>query len=265
MQIDVAFLPQLVAGSAADRGVCIVIDILRATTTLTSLLELGATGVLVAPSADAARAARVRDPGAILLGEVSGLRPADFDLGNSPRELVAGVVAGRRAICATSNGTAAIRAVASAPATFLGCLRNATAVAARAVALVREGALPVTIVCSGGAGGRAFALDDTLVAGHLVLLLVAEAERAGVPAALSEAALAASTLRRAEVGPNLHPPAERWEAALRATSAGRHLAALGLGDDIPFCARPDRTGCVPVVGMAAEGVVIGLDLPIGAV
>jgi 2-phosphosulfolactate phosphatase len=263
VQINVALLPQLAAGSPADRGVCIVIDVLRATTTLTTLLELGATGVLVAPGADAARAAKADDPAAILLGEVSGLRPADFDLGNSPRELASAGVAGRRAICATSNGTAAIRGVADAPATLLGCVRNGTAVAARAFALAREGAWPVTIVCSGGAGGRAFALDDTLVAGHLALLLAGEAERVGVPATLDDAALAARTLRRAEVGPGALPPADRWEAALRSTSAGRHLAAIGLGDDIPFCAQPDRTDRVPVVRMVGERVMVGLAEPGG--
>lgn len=83
VRIQVAFLPQLAAREPAERGVCIVIDILRATTTLTTLLEYGAVEVLVAPNADAAREEKRRDPGALLLGEIGGLRPDDFDLGNS--------------------------------------------------------------------------------------------------------------------------------------------------------------------------------------
>src|SRR5215212_1996288 len=172
VRIQVAFLPQLSPVGSEQRGVCIVIDVLRATTTLTTLLERGATLVTVAPDAEAARESRRRDPAALLIGEIGGLRPADFDLGNSPREYTPTLVAGRRAICHTSNGTAAIRAVANAPLTLLGCLRNATAVAGLAFREARASDLPVTIVCSGGSGGRAFALDDTLVAGQLALLLL---------------------------------------------------------------------------------------------
>lgn len=254
MRIQVAFLPQLAAREPAERGICIVIDILRATTTLTTLLEYGAVGVLVAPDADAAREEKRRDPGALLLGEIGGLRPDDFDLGNSPRELSPANANGRRAICHTSNGTAAIRAVAGAPAVLLGCLRNATAVAERAFALALADDLPVTIVCAGGAGGRAFALDDTLVAGQLAALIVAAAARAGQVAVLDDAAGAAVTLFRVEVGDALSPAAEGWEAALRRTSAGQHLAAIGLADDIPFCAQLDTTTFVPLAQTTGEQV-----------
>lgn len=258
MRIRVAFLPQLAAPEPAARGICVVIDILRATTTLTTLIEYGAAAVLVAPHAAAARAEKGRDPDALLLGEIGGLRPPDFDLGNSPRELSPARIASRRAICHTSNGTAAIRAVAGASAVLLGCLRNATAVAGRALALARAGDLPITIVCAGDAGGRAFALDDSLVAGQLALLIGAEAERAGLPVVMDDAALAACALHRAEVGPALRPTAEGWTAALARTAAGRHLAAIGLGDDIPFCAGLDTTTVVPLAQIEAERVVLTL-------
>ena len=254
MRIQVAFLPQLAAREPAERGICIVIDILRATTTLTTLLEYGAAGVLVAPDADAARDEKRRDPGALLLGEIGGLRPDDFDLGNSPRELSPANAGGRRAICHTSNGTAAIRAVAGAPAVLLGCLRNTTAVAGKAFALALADDLPVTIVCAGGSGGRAFALDDTLVAGQLAALIVAAAERSGQGTMLDDAAGAAVTLFRAEVGDVLSPAAGRWEAALRRTSAGQHLASIGLADDIPFCAQFDTTTLVPLAQATGEQV-----------
>lgn len=256
MLIQVAMVPRVLPTAPADSGVCIVIDVLRATSTLTTLVGYGAARVLVAPGAEAAREARRRDPGALLIGEIGGLRPEDFDFGNSPREYSPAVIADRRAICHTSNGTAAIRSVAAAPLTLLGCLRNAGAVAALAFDAAREGDLPVTIVCSGGDGGRIFALDDTLVAGQLALLLRDRAERAGVPVAEDDATAAACTLRRAELGPDLSPPAAAWEAALRRTVAGRHLAQIGLGDDIPFCADPDRTDLVPVARLVDGAVVV---------
>lgn len=256
MHIQVAFLPQLAAHEPAMRGICIVIDILRATTTLTTLLEYGSAGVLISPNAEAAREEKRRDPEALLLGEIGGLRPADFDLGNSPHEISSVVVGGRRAICSTSNGTAAIRAVAEAPAVLLGCLRNATAVAGKAFDLARADNLPVTIICAGGAGGRAFALDDTLVAGQLTVLIAAAAEDAGQVAVLDDAAGAAVTLFRAEVGGALSSANGAWEAALRRTTAGQHLASIGLSEDIPFCAQFDTTTLVPLAQSSAERVTL---------
>ncbi len=264
MRIQVAFVPQLLPDPAA-RGVCVVIDILRATTTLTTLLEYGAAQVLVAPQASAARALKAADPAALLLGEIGGLRPPDFDHGNSPHELAPARVRGRRAICHTTNGTAAIRAAIAAPLTLLGCLRNATAVIAHGyVAAVQQG-VPLTIVCSGGSGGRAFALDDTLVAGAFVALAAALAAAldaaAGASPDLDEAADAALTLHRVAFGGASRPDAARWAVALAETSAGRHLAGLGLGADIPFCAQVDATRAVPVAALEGDAVV--LRLPVG--
>lgn len=261
MRIQVSLVPQLLPAAPAARGVCIVIDVLRATTTLTTLLEYGAAQVLVASQASEARALRGADPLALLLGEIGGLRPPDFDYGNSPHELVPARVAGRRAICSTTNGTAAIRAAIAAPLTLLGCLRNATAVVAHAHAAARERDVPLTIVCSGGGGGRAFALDDTLVAGELVARAIESALAAGTSPDLDEAADAALTLYRATFGGDVRPDAARWTTALAETSAGQHLIGLGLGVDIPFCAQIDATRAVPAA--ALEGGAVVLRLPMG--
>jgi 2-phosphosulfolactate phosphatase len=260
MRIQVALVPPLLPAPTA-RGVSIVIDILRATTTLTTLLEYGAARVLVAPQATEARALKAADPAALLLGEIGGLRPPDFDYGNSPHELAPARVAGRRAICSTTNGTTAIRAAIVAPLTLLGCLRNATAVVAHGYAAAREQSMPLTIVCSGGGGGRAFALDDTLVAGELVALAIESDATVGASPDLDEAADAALTLYRAAFGTASRPDASRWAKALAETSAGRHLIGLGLGADIPFCARVDATRAVPIASL--EGGAVVLRLPDG--
>jgi 2-phosphosulfolactate phosphatase len=258
MRIQVALVPDLLPDTPAARGVCIVIDILRATTTLTTLLEYGAARVLVAPQVNEARALRAADPAALLLGEIGGLRPHDFDYGNSPHELMPTRVIGRRAICHTTNGTAAIRAAIAAPLTLLGCLRNATAVVEHAHAVAREQGVPLTIVCSGGGGGRAFALDDTLVAGELVALAAALANAAGQYPELDEAAAAALTLHRAAFDATTRPDAARWALALAETNAGRHLTELRLGADIPFCAQVDATRIVPVAALEGDAVVLRL-------
>jgi 2-phosphosulfolactate phosphatase len=257
-RIDVAFLAQLVSPEAAASSVCVVIDVLRATTTLTTLLACGATQIAVAADATAAREAKRDDPAAILLGEIGGLRPIDFDLGNSPREISSQVVDGRRAICSTSNGTAAIRAVATAPVVMLGCLRNSAAVARVALDRAREGDRPILIVCSGGAGGRSFALDDTLAAGQIVVALTGEAANAGVSIELSDAAVASETLRQASLAGIQEPAHNVWEQVLRRTSAGQHLARIGLGDDIPFCAEIDRETTVPLVRSVGSAVLVSV-------
>lgn len=112
----------------------------------------------------------------------------------------------------------------------------------------------MTIVCAGGASGRTFGLDDTLVAGQLAALIIAAAERVGQGAVLDDAAGAAVTLVRAEVGDVLSPAPEEWEAALRRTTAGQHLTSIGLAEDIPICAQFDTTTFVPLAHTAGEQV-----------
>jgi 2-phosphosulfolactate phosphatase len=271
VRIDVAFIPQLAPPEAAASSVCVVIDVLRATTTLTTIVACGAALVAVAADVTAARALKAADREAILMGEIGGLRPSDFDLGNSPREISPQVIGGRRAICHTSNGTAAIRAVATAPIVLLGCLRNSAAVARAAFVHAQEGERSILIVCSGGAGGRAFALDDALAAGQIVAALAEEAAVAGLPTELSDAAIASRTLRQSALAgvegiAGVEEPAHtRWEQVLRRTSAGQHLTQIGLGDDIPFCAEIDRETTVPLVRSSEGAVLVGVATPLLAV
>ncbi len=256
MRAQVLLLPQLVGGASFDLGICIVIDILRATTTLTTLLEYGVQAISIAPDVEAARAEKAHDPAALLLGEIGGLRPADFDFGNSPTELIPAQLTDQRAICQTSNGTAAIRAVDAAPTVLLGCLRNATAVMTAAYQQGRADDLPITVVCAGGRGGRAFALDDTLVAGQLLTILQELCATDGDDLLLDEAALAACTLHLGVFGTATHPAAADWQLALEQTAAGQHLIGLGLGADIPFCAQLDSTTLVPVARPTDQRVLV---------
>lgn len=256
MNVQVLLLPSLPAPEPVTAGVCIVIDILRATTTLTTLLEYGVQEVSLAATPAAARAEKGRDPAAILLGEIGGVRPDDYDFGNSPCELPTTGFVGRRAICQTSNGTGAIRAVTGSVAVLAGCLRNASSVVAQGAALAREAAGPLTIVCAGGSGGRYVVLDDTLVAGQLVLLAQAWAATAGEAVLLDEAARSATLLHQATFNGVVRPTAAAWTAALLDTAAGQHLTELGLGADVPFCAHLDTTTLVAVARPVGDRVLL---------
>lgn len=256
MRLVVGFTPHLATTASTD--VCIVVDVLRATTTLTCLIEQGAAAVAIAADTAAARAAKRRDPTLLLAGEEDGLRPAGFDLGNSPLDLRPGLVAGRRAVCRTSNGTVALRATAGAPVVLLGCLRNAGAVARAAIAAADVLDTGVSVVCSGIGGGRGFALDDALVAGYLTARLAEEWRgRWGDPPALDDTARAARAMYDSEVvgpGPASAAGSGGWSRALRATASGRHLELIGLGADIDYSTRVDATTAV------AEARVIDKEL-----
>lgn len=204
---------------ALQGAVCVVFDVLRATSTLLAALANGARRVFPVLTVDEALALRrERYPDALLGGERGGVRIEGFDLGNSPREYVPAVVAGHDVITTTTNGTVALRACVGADAVLGAGLVNLEATAQwlhkRASAITR-----VLLVCAGT--GQEFALEDGLAAGAL-------ATRLG-GATLDDATMAMIALH-AQYGDDL-------AQALRSSRNGRRLAEIGLGEDVAWCAR----------------------------
>ena len=233
MLVDVALVPQV--ADPARPGVLIVIDQIRASTTITTLIDAGCRDVYLAEDPDAARAV-ARETGSLLAGEVLAVKPPDFDFDNSPSELVAADLRGRSVVLSTTNGTAVIDLLRREEPVLVGCIRNARAVAAAAVALAGEGGA-VQIVCAGREG--IFVLDDAVAAGLIAERLAEEAGGRGSPVRLSDAAVAAVRLRRS------------WPTlleAMEASDGGATLRRIGAPEDIPFCAGEDLTMTVPVVG-----------------
>src|SRR5450759_5505490 len=142
MLIDVALLPQLV--DPADPGVLIVIDQIRASTTIPTLIDAGCRNVFLAGDPDAARAV-AKETGCLLAGEVRAVKPPDFDLDNSPVELVGVDLRDRSVALSTTNVTAVIHRLRRAEPVLVGCIRNATAVAVAAMALAGEGSGTVPV------------------------------------------------------------------------------------------------------------------------
>jgi len=234
MKLDVAFLPSLLR--EPGRHVCVVVDVLRASSSLVVLLEQGVEEVLLAASIGEARRLARERPHYLLCGERGGLPPPGFHYGNSPAEFAGLELAGRRVILCTSNGTRAIARAAAAPLVLVGALLNAAAVGRAGAEAAAARGLGLAVVCAGDDGGTAFSLEDALGAGAIVDAIVGlgrEAPRLE----LSDAALAALTIYRAHQG--------QEQAALRASSHARDLEALGLGDDLSFCAQRDRFALVP--------------------
>jgi len=237
-------------GSVAG-GIAVVIDVLRASTTMATALAHGASGVLpVRDLAEARSRGLALGPAAITGGERGGRRIEGFDLGNSPLEYGRDRVAGRTVVFTTTNGTAAIDACRDAREVLVGAVANRTAVAAaaRRLALAAGGA-DVHLVCAGtdgietredllGAGaildaaarGRT-ATDDDVLDPDAVLAL---ADFRGVVAAGGDAS---------DGGRTTPPPA--LVAAFRGAAGGRNLVALGMEVDLVACARIDGLVAVP--------------------
>src|SRR5256712_9339254 len=168
MRLHVAFLPSLAATgrSGSERSqVCLVVDVIRASSSLVTIVERGASRILIAGDVESARKAAVSWNDVVLAGEEEGLAPAGFDYGNSPVELARAPLRGRPAVVVTTNGTAAIRAVKDADAVLVAAMRNGAAVCREAWrgGSGGGGGLPV------GWGGRegAFSVDDAYFAGYL--------------------------------------------------------------------------------------------------
>jgi 2-phosphosulfolactate phosphatase len=248
MRIEVTFVPRL--ASDVEAKVCVVIDILRATSTLVVLIEKGVREVVVCGTlAEARRIAR--RTGYLLCGEVNSLPPPDFDYGNSPTEFAALDLGGRSAVLFTSNGTRALRRVAGAQAVLAGALLNRRAAASAALAEAAQTAVgadcDIAIVCAGRGYGHYFSLEDAYAAGALVDSLLAEGKAAALRPRLWNDALAALRLYRSYRG--------RALACFRQADHGRSLIDLGLGHDLEFCARTDVSTAVPRLRRGEDGLL----------
>ena len=233
MDIDVALVPAE-ARSWPGR-VCIVIDELRASSTIVTLLDLGCAELLLTRALEEARRLG-RTKGAILAGERRGLTPRGFDYNNSPVELAAAGIRGRTVVLSTSNGTAVLARLGAMPAVLVGCFLNARACAQVAVDLAHRLDVGVGIICAGVLGR--FALDDAVAAGVITArLLDALAER-GSTGHLTDTATAVLRLQSA------YPDVE---VALEELITGRLVHRIGAGGDVPFCARVDSTNTVGIV------------------
>jgi 2-phosphosulfolactate phosphatase len=242
MRIDVALLP----GQRCDlqRSVCVVVDVLRASSSVVTLLESGAAAVAAAADIAEARRLHERLGDHLLCGEQGGLPPPGFDHGNSPSEFARLNLAGRRVILATSNGTRVLAAVADAPAVLAGCLLNRTAVARAAVSIARECDLDVTVFCSGAHAGSTFVLEDALGAGAIVdaALMADQPVQAGDAARFARDAF---TVAQADL-----------PAAVASAYHAAELVEDGLGDDVAFCSRLDTSGVAPLVQRGEDGVLV---------
>lgn len=224
---DVAFLPAL-SGDVSGRT-CIVVDVLRATTSIVAMFGRGVERVAVAQDTAMARQWRAISPKWKLAGEEKSLKPAGFDYGNSPIELGSENLSGLSVILSTSNGTRALRSCRQAEAVYAGALVNGPAVIKQAIADERD----VTIVCAGTGLGTQVAMEDVYAAGKLISFAVERGQLEitdGARIALAVVARFGSPF-----------------SAFAASSHGRRLLSLGLAPDLEACSEIGVSESIPTM------------------
>jgi 2-phosphosulfolactate phosphatase len=228
VRVHVAFTP----GEQTPAPVGIVVDVLRATSTMTQALAAGYRRVLCCAEIDEARALATTEGPAKLAGERRLEHIEGFDFGNSPSE-VAGQPAAETLILSTTNGTRLlVDAAARFDRVYVGSLLNLDAV----VRAARETGEDVAVLCAGVLGQ--LTLDDAYCAGRIAEAL------GGEPA---DSATVAIRLAHS-FGSALEGLGASWSAA--------NLRRHGLDADLEWCARESVLDVVPrfvrTVGAAAE-------------
>ena len=227
-EVQVHLLPSLALPGRLTGGLAVVIDVLRATTTIIHALAAGCTAVRPCGEVEEARemAGTMRAGRVLLAGERGGVPLSGFDLGNSPREFTPRVCRNATLVLTTTNGTRALLRAAEAERVLVAGFVNYSAVCEQ----LRSDARPIHIICAGTDG--AVTLEDTLLAGALVDFLSETIE-----VRLNDAARLAwdcfENHGRVLLG------------ALEISQGGENLKALGYDDDIRDAAKVDQFNLVP--------------------
>lgn len=238
MSITVIPVARQAQGIDFSGKTAVVIDVLRATSVITTALDNGAREVIAVSTLEEAQSRyAASDPASTLRGgERNALKIEGFDLSNSPLEYKKKEVDGKTIILTTTNGTCAINNIKGAEQVVMACFRNAEAVAD----VIARRNDDIIIVCAGTQDR--FSLDDSLCAGMLIELLKQKAE-----VETDDLGLLLNCFYN-ESKDNLF-------GALSDCFHLKRLFTLGFYDDIRFCL---QTNCVPTVPVLRNGRIIKL-------
>lgn len=213
----------------------VMIDVLRASSTIVTALHNGAKGVIpVADMGEASKIAQNMDsPNFLLCGEKDGEKIEGFDLGNSPLEYGSGVVKGKTIILNTTNGTKALSRSSMAEMVMVGSFLNLKSVVAE---LKKH--KDVVLVCAGWRGR--LSLEDLLCAGNIIY-------------ELTNGKLPESTLDGAKVAFGLYEKfGNDIEGTVRASNHAVRLKGIVGEDDLSYCSTVGKMDVLPVLN---EGII----------
>ncbi len=219
--------------SATNDSVGIVIDVIRASSTMVTLLDQGCQRVYTLAAPDATRKL-AKERGMLTSGEWQGIKLKGFDMENSPAEVLCHPVRNREVALCTSNGTRVIETARGCLELFIGCLLNARACVSAAIITAQAAQCEITIVCAGQYGR--FVLDDAYCAGYLLMEMEKAAAESGFVLRFSDASKAARKLVEA------YPDAR---TAFKESASGQRLLEIGGNEDFEYCLQTNLSAAVP--------------------
>lgn len=232
MQLNIFFNPaEIVSVEASKEDIYIVIDVMRATTTIAVMFDQGAKHVLAAQTLEQAQSAAQKVSGRLLCGERHTKIPPGFDYGNSPAYFTQCDLTGRELILTTSNGTRALFACPQQGNCLAGSFYNGKAVVKQALTMAQKQNVNISIVCAAEYGY--FSIEDSACAGYLALELL----RCYPAIEVFDSTHAAITLYEN------YPPMRLRDC----TRSARELIEGGQEQDLVFCLNKNVSKSVPVV------------------
>lgn len=252
MRFEVCFLPS--EATRRPPPVAVLIDVIRASTTMVTLLERGCPEILLARHADRERITALRDrvgPALVCGEDPQGMKLADADLHPSPARLVGLDLAGQRVILCTANGTRAAELLQETGVehVLVGCMRNAVAVMAAAVRLAARLDRSLSLVCAGREACRIPALDDVCCAAALLTYGEGAAKTLGREPVVMESARIARSARAAFPG---------IRHAFEQSATAEVLRRVDSAADIAFCAEEAVSPVVPVLTFRTQQGLISI-------
>ncbi len=230
MRVEVHFTPHQIDDLALRDKTVVVIDVLRASTSIATALYNGAKEII--PVTTVERAVKISGSlfGDHVLrgGERNGKMIEGFNLGNSPFDYTEEKVKGKAIIFSSTNGSYAIEKSRFARNVAIGGFVNMSLV----VQFIKELKQDFIILCSGNNG--LFSLEDSVAAGLLVHKL---SEDEDVELAMSDAAIAVTMLYKGY--------SKSLLKMVKNSEHGKYLAGIGYANDLPVCAGVDTIPALP--------------------
>jgi 2-phosphosulfolactate phosphatase len=233
MRLDVYFTPTERNPTDTVGRLVVIVDVLRASTTVATALGNGAKTVipLLGPDDVITRSKEFSRSAVTLAGEQNMHPIAGFDLGNSPQDFTPSAVEGKTILITTTNGTRALLGVQGARDIVIASYVNFTAVLAM-MKVAASSNTDIAIICAGEEG--TFTLEDAACAGRYVRAIPKRSDSI----VLNDAA-SASVLIEKKYGDNI-------AKVFKESSHGQELQAAGFGDDLTAAAEVDSYSVVPI-------------------
>lgn len=235
MNVNVTIIPA--EKSVYKNKTVVMLDILRASSTIVTALNAGCRSVRTCETVEEAREIKKDNPHILLCGERGGLKPEGFDLDNSPLTYTAERVSGKEILLTTSNGTRAVAAAAGAANLLIGCFLNLDDLLSKALSARND----IVFLCAGTDGS--FSYEDALCAG----LAIHEINKRVCDISLEDGARWAYYALKGLLASSTEISRDQLKTLLANTMHGSRLISLGFEKDIDYCSVLNSIAITPVL------------------